>query len=171
MPASRAAPTTAALSFSPIRQPKLLQPRPTRVTSSDPIRRFSIVFSSDSFSFDARCYPEYLNYLVWPRTALLCLTVLLASAQSPAPAADPKILLDSMTQELDRNFTALKAKADPAPYFLSYEVTEVDYRSLSATLGTLTSTSGGKSRSLDVSVRVGSPKMDNYRRIRGDRGQ
>ena len=43
--------------------------------------------------------------------------------------------------------------------------------SVSGTLGTITSNTGGKSRALDVSVRVGSPKLDNYRRIRGDRGQ
>lgn len=126
--------------------------------------------SSNAFTSNARCYPEYLNYLVSPRTALLCLSVFLASAQSP-PRPNPTLLLNSMAQELDRNFTALKAKADPAPYFLSYEVTDVDYRTISASLGAATSNSGGRTRALDVSVRVGSPKMDNYRRIRGDRGQ
>ena len=40
-----------------------------------------------------------------------------------------------------------------------------------ASLGAITSSNGGKSRALDVSVRVGSPKLDNYRRVRGDRGQ
>jgi TldD protein len=108
-----------------------------------------------------------LNHLYSPRLALLCLTALLASAQTPSPT----LLLDSMAQELNRNFTVLKEKADPPPYFLSYEVTEVDYHSINATLGTVMSSNGGKSRSLDVSVRVGSPKLDNYRRIRGDRGQ
>src|SRR5262249_36772803 len=48
---------------------------------------------------------------------------------------------------------------------------EVQYHAISATLGTLSSTNGGKSRALDVSVRVGSPNLDNYRRIRGERGQ
>jgi TldD protein len=76
-----------------------------------------------------------------------------------------------MAQELNRNFSALKEKADPPPYFLSYEVTDVDYRSISASIGAVTTSNGGRSRQLDVSVRVGSPKMDNYRRIRGDRGQ
>jgi TldD protein len=118
-------------------------------------------------SLYARCYPECLNHLYSPRLALLCLTALLASAQTPSPT----LLLDSMAQELNRNFTVLKEKADPPPYFLSYEVTEVDYHSINATLGTVMSSNGGKSRSLDVSVRVGSPKLDNYRRIRGDRGQ
>jgi predicted Zn-dependent protease len=92
---------------------------------------------------------------------------------SAAAAQNPQhpVLLDTMAQELNRNFTVLKEKADPPPYFLSYEVTEIEYQSISATLGTLTANNGGKSRALDVSVRVGTPKLDNYRRIRGDRGQ
>ncbi len=76
-----------------------------------------------------------------------------------------------MSQELNRNFSVLKQKADPPPYFLSYEITEVDYHALSATMGALDDEGGGKTRSLDVSVRVGSPKLDNYHRVRNDRGQ
>jgi TldD protein len=102
------------------------------------------------------------------RLALLCLAAFLAAAQTPA---SKPVLLDTMAQELNRNFTVLKEKADPPPYFLSYEVTEIEYQSISGTLGVLSSTNGGKSRTLDVSVRVGTPKLDNYRRIRGDRGQ
>jgi predicted Zn-dependent protease len=100
--------------------------------------------------------------------ALLGLAASLAAAQAPAP--EP-ILLDTMAQELNRNFAAFKEKADPAPYFLSYEVTEIVYQTISGSLGSITSYGGAKSRTLDVSVRVGTPKLDNYRRIRGDRGQ
>ena len=89
----------------------------------------------------------------------------MASAQKPAP------LLDTMSEELGRNFTVLKQKGDPPPYFLSYEVTEQDYRSISGTLGTIAASNSGKNRVLDVSVRVGSPKLDNYHSVRGDRGQ
>jgi predicted Zn-dependent protease len=99
---------------------------------------------------------------------LLCLAAFAAAAQTPA---SKPVLLDTMAQELNRNFTVLKEKADPPPYFLSYEVTEIEYNSVSGTLGVLSATNGGKSRTLDVSVRVGTPKLDNYRRIRGDRGQ
>ncbi len=76
-----------------------------------------------------------------------------------------------MSQELNRNFSILKEKADPAPYFLSYEVTEQEYHSISASLGSVTSNSGGKDRALDVSVRVGTPQLDNYHRVRGAVGQ
>ncbi len=76
-----------------------------------------------------------------------------------------------MSQELNRNYTALKEKADPPPYFMSYEVTEEEYRTISSTLGTINNSGGGKNRALDVSVRVGTNKLDNYHRVRNDRGQ
>ncbi|MGA7237946.1 MAG: metallopeptidase TldD-related protein [Bryobacteraceae bacterium] len=93
-----------------------------------------------------------------------------ASAASLA-AAQPTVLLDAMSQELNRNLTVLKEKADPKPYFLSYEITELEYKTLSGTLGTIDSTGAGKDRQLDVSIRVGSPKLDNYHSVNGDRGR
>ena len=86
-------------------------------------------------------------------------------------SAQSSVLLDTMSDELGRNFSVLKAKADPAPYFLSYEVTEEEVHGVSATLGAVTSNTEGKSRRLDVCVRVGSPKLDNYHRVRGERTQ
>src|SRR5438046_2781653 len=90
------------------------------------------------------CYPVILTHTVLPRFALLFSLASLASAQ-------PSALLDAMSQELNRNFTVLKQKADPPPYFLSYEITEVEYYSVSGTLGTVNATNGGKTRSLAVS--------------------
>jgi TldD protein len=94
---------------------------------------------------------------------------LLFSAATLA-AAQPSALLDAMSQELSRNFLALKDKADPPPYFLSYEVTEMRGQSLSASLGALESDNDGMNRSLDTSVRVGTPKLDNYHRVRSAGG-
>src|SRR5690242_2192916 len=116
--------------------------------------------SSGVFFGFPECYPVRLT----PLTALR-LTLLLSVAS--LAAAQPSALLDAMSQELNRNFTVLKQKADPPPYFLSYEVTEQDYRGISGTLGTISSTGGGKDRVMDVSVRVGAPKLDNYHNVRG----
>jgi predicted Zn-dependent protease len=102
------------------------------------------------------------------RRISLLLALLVAGAFSAA--AQPSALLDAMSQELNRNFGVLKEKADTPPYFMSYEVTEVEYRSFTGTLGTVEPLSGSKNRALDVSVRVGSPKMDNYHRVRGTGG-
>jgi TldD protein len=105
-----------------------------------------------------------LTSLVAPRLALFLAVASFATAQ-------PSTLLDTMAQELNRNFSVLKEKADPPPYFLSYEVTEQDFRNISGSLGTISSSSGGKNRVLDVSVRVGNPQLDNYHQVRGERGQ
>ena len=105
------------------------------------------------------CYPEHLS-----RFILLLSLASLACAQ-------PSVLLDAMSQELGRNFGVLKQKGDPAPYFMSYEVTEQEYRSVSGSLGAVASTNVRKSRVLDICVRVGSPQLDNYHRVRGVGGQ
>ena len=82
--------------------------------------------------------------------------------------AESKVL-GILSQELDRNFSVLKEKADPPPYFISYEVTEEESHRIGATLGALTADSGGTSRYLDVSLRAGERKLDNYHRVRGER--
>jgi TldD protein len=77
-------------------------------------------------------------------------------------------LIPILSEELDRNFKTLKEKADPPPYFMSYGAVEEESRVISATLGALTVNNKSHTRAVDVSVRVGSAKLDNYRRIRGD---
>ena len=65
-------------------------------------------------------------------------------------SAQNSFVLDTLSQELDRNFAALKQKAEPPVYFLSYEVTDQDFRSVSGTLGTIENVSNTKNRILDV---------------------
>jgi TldD protein len=77
-------------------------------------------------------------------------------------------LLRILSEELDRNFKVLKEKGDPPPYFISYAVTDIESASSSASQGALLGSNVGHNRFLDVSVRVGSPQLDNYRRIRGN---
>ncbi len=76
-----------------------------------------------------------------------------------------------MNEELQRNFQALKQKAEPAPYFMAYEVSDIDSHEVGATLGVLNSANNDHNRYLDVTVRVGDEKLDNYRRVRGERIQ
>ncbi len=114
---------------------------------------------------------------MWLAHAILCILVassalgVLFVCVTVTASAQSAILLDAMGEELNRNFSTLKAKADPPPYFLSYEVTEEDFHGITATLGALSSNGHSKSRRLDVCVRVGSPKLDNYHRVRGERTQ
>ena len=78
-------------------------------------------------------------------------------------------LLGTLSNELDRNFQALKAKGDPPPYFLSYAATDVEACSIGATMGALQGTGCGHARVMDVTLRVGSPQLDNYHRVQGER--
>ncbi|MCW5976969.1 MAG: hypothetical protein KIT09_02775 [Bryobacteraceae bacterium] len=95
--------------------------------------------------------------------------ILLTSAFASSLRPDDATLLRILGDELNRNFAALKEKGNPAPYFLGYQVTDVEYRVVSCALGALQINSGRRSRTLDVTVRVGSPELDNYRSVRGER--
>jgi TldD protein len=89
----------------------------------------------------------------------LALAATCVSAQSP--------LINILTTELNRNFAALKDKGNPAPYFIGYSVTESESNVLSASDGAILAQNQGRARLLDITVRVGSPKFDNYRRVNG----
>jgi predicted Zn-dependent protease len=77
--------------------------------------------------------------------------------------------MTTLGEELARNFRILQAKADPAPYYLAYAVTDTESGAVSATLGALQAKTNGHSRVLDITVRVGSPKRDNYHQVAGQR--
>jgi len=99
-------------------------------------------------------------------------TVFLLAALTAAPAfAQSSPLLEILTQELDRNFSTFKQKADPAPYFMAYSVVDEQTDVIAGRLGTLQAKNHGHSRSLDITVRVGTPKFDNYHIVGGERAQ
>ncbi len=94
---------------------------------------------------------------------LVVLSLLSACARAQSPLV--KILSD----ELERNFTALKQKADPAPYFLGYEVTDQEEDIIVASRGSIDGQNHTHDRILDTTVRAGTPNFDNYRRVGGNR--
>lgn len=108
------------------------------------------------------CYRQFIVKLA-RLTALAALSV-------AAFGAGDNIVLDTMSQELQRNFDALR-KTDSPPYFMAYEITDLNTRVVGATLGVLDATQNTHNRYLDVTVRVGDPEMDNYRRSRGENVQ
>jgi TldD protein len=99
------------------------------------------------------------------RLVRACTLALFASLSFAQTAS----LLAILSDELDRNFQALKAQGDPPPYFLAYAVTEGEACNVAATLGALQASNCGHVRLLDVTLRVGSPKLDNYHRAQGER--
>jgi TldD protein len=82
------------------------------------------------------------------------------------PARDG--VLAALEQEMKRSVEGLKAKGDPAPYFISYCVTERESVDISTSRGALRLRSSQRSRVLEVDVRVGDYGFDNTRRMRGE---
>src|SRR4051812_44144147 len=97
------------------------------------------------------------------------LVIALGLLLAPAGFGQSSPLLDILTQELERNFTTLKQKADPAPYYLGYTVAEQQVQLITGTLGTIQTRNQASGRNLDVSIRVGTNKLDNYHMVGGER--
>ena len=93
--------------------------------------------------------------------------LLLALACTSLPAQSP--LIKILSDELDRNFSALKQKGDPPPYFIGYSVVDQEADVIAASGGALDSENHIHQRVLDVTVRTGTPQLDNYHRVNGDR--
>ncbi len=106
-------------------------------------------------------------------TSLFFLSIFAASgiiARSAPPAGKTQsVLLSAMQSELQRAKTSL-AKADPAPYFISYEVSDQHNMIVSGTYGTIVTSATGNHRWADVTMRVGSPAMDNTHNENRDSG-
>jgi TldD protein len=93
----------------------------------------------------------------------IILVLALLATCAPAQSQLSKIL----SGELDRNFNILKQKGDPAPYFMGYSVTDRETDVIVASAGSVDAQNHNHSRLLDITVRVGTPKFDNYRRVNG----
>ena len=100
----------------------------------------------------------------WPSTLLLFSAVIAATGihAGGEPPADKSegILLSTMQSELERAKTSL-VKSDPAPYYISYEVYDQRTMVVVGTYGTIATSSSGNRRWADVTMRVGSPALDN----------
>ena len=91
-----------------------------------------------------------------------------AAVFSSKPAAAPAIpLVEILQGELNREFAALKTKGDPAPYYMAYEVTDQQTDSVSAAQGALMENLHNHGRGVDTTIRLGSPKFDNYHPFKG----
>jgi len=80
-------------------------------------------------------------------------------------------LLDIMVEELDYNFKKLQYADSAELYFISYQVLDERDVNIGAELGVLTTDRDTHGRYLDVSLRVGSYKLDNTHELTGRRQQ
>jgi TldD protein len=79
---------------------------------------------------------------------------------APHPESEPSALLPTMQAELGRAKDSL-SKSDPAPYFISYEVYDQHTLQVAGTYGTIVTSNMSNRRWADVTMRVGSPALDN----------
>lgn len=70
-------------------------------------------------------------------------------------------LIQVLDEEIQREMKILQTQEIPA-YYLSYRVDEIRTFSISTSFGSLTDTSVSNLRLLTITLRVGSPQLDNY---------
>jgi TldD protein len=96
--------------------------------------------------------------------ALLLLVTGALFGQRTLPAKQPlgggDVLLTTMEKELQRGQSEL-VKQDPAPYFTSYNVTDQDSLVVVSAQGGVLNSTRARHRIADVSMRIGSPRLDN----------
>ncbi len=80
-------------------------------------------------------------------------------AQTPLNGPDD-LLLSTMEKELHRGQSEL-AKQDPAPYFTSYNVTDGESLVILSAQGGILTSAHARHRAADVSMRIGTPALDN----------
>ena len=83
-----------------------------------------------------------------------------ADKSNLSAAAASDLVLKTMQEELARATSGL-AKSDPAPYFLSYTVYDQNMTILAGAYGSLLTNTAVRRRQADVTMRVGSPALDN----------
>ena len=81
---------------------------------------------------------------------VLILSLLLCFFVSTGIGQTKNVLLQAITDEMNRSFKVLKEKGDPPPYFLSFRVTDTKSTVISAAHGALLGNSTKHSRILDT---------------------
>lgn len=81
---------------------------------------------------------------------------------SPAvPRAQESPVIRAMQDELQRSISDLRLKDEPPPYFVAYKVEDTTATRITASLGAIIRNVSGRSRTLQVDVRVGNYMFDN----------
>jgi TldD protein len=75
-------------------------------------------------------------------------------------------LINILDEEVQREMQTLMQQETPA-YYISYRVDEINSYSIASSFGTLITSNGSKTSRLTVTLRVGSPQLDNFHTLRG----
>lgn len=101
--------------------------------------------------------------------AAALLVILAAPAHAALPTGDESTrseavtqpILDALAVELERATSSLRIDGAPAPYFISYKVTEVEVNDAVASLGSITAKKRRHFVALEAHVHIGSYDRDN----------
>jgi predicted Zn-dependent protease len=74
---------------------------------------------------------------------------------------DNNILIQAMTDELNRSLTSLRIENQDKPYYIAYRVSDLWTADIKAEFGGLVSSTHNHDRNIYVDLRVGSPALDN----------
>lgn len=93
-------------------------------------------------------------------TVLISLIMAATAVAAPSQALRPAVV-DAIAEEMQRAMTKLRLPNAPAPYYISYKLTEVEVRDVSSQLGAVIAERDRHFINLEARVRVGSPQLDN----------
>ncbi len=95
-------------------------------------------------------------WLIIAPLVLLLFSTLPARAQS-----DNDHTLEAMQDEMTRNVARLQLPGEQKPFYIEYRVLDVDIRSITASFGTLISSTHTRNRFMAVGLRVGNYQLDS----------
>jgi len=112
------------------------------------------------FSHIGRIRRVRLNIVVAAMVTLALFGALPARAQSDTQS-DNDHTLQAMQDEMARNVARLQLPGESKPFYIEYRALDVDIRSITASFGTLISSTHTRNRFMSVGVRVGDNQLDS----------
>ncbi|MGB7025252.1 MAG: metallopeptidase TldD-related protein [Candidatus Acidiferrales bacterium] len=98
----------------------------------------------------------------WLNTVIVAMLALILFGALPACAQnDNDHTLEAMQDEMARNVARLQLPGQLKPFYIEYRAVDVDIRSITASFGTLISSTHVRNRFMSVGVRVGDNQLDS----------
>ena len=94
-------------------------------------------------------------------SAVVTLAVFCALALPAAAQSDNDHTLEAMQDEMNRSVARLQLDSQQKPYYIQYRIVDVDVRAITASFGTLFSSTHQRNRFMSVDVRVGTNQLDS----------
>ncbi|HEV2489472.1 MAG TPA: metallopeptidase TldD-related protein [Candidatus Acidoferrales bacterium] len=98
----------------------------------------------------------------WRLSPLMAMAALsLAFARPVVAQNDNDHTLEAMQDEMNRSVSRLQVPGQQKPFYIEYRILDVDIRSITASFGTLISSTQTRNRFMAVNVRVGDYQLDS----------